>query len=153
MQSIGLSGITDRMDDSVSGAMALAEYGYYFVIFYTILAPPLGLVLPGSIGSGFLLIPVLAVCLIALGSSALTVMKTIWIPLACGASYLFIQLALHEEFLSRMYVYQFGPWLISLVIVQALAMHRYDFMHRFAWFTIFMGLAILPFFSLQNSGG
>ena len=52
-----------------------------------------------------------------------------------------------------MYVYQFGPWLISLVIVQALAMYRPDFLHRFAWFTLFIGLATLPFMSCREGGG
>ena len=132
--------------------MALAEYAYYFTIFYTVLGTPLGLILTGGIGSGFLLIPILALCVVALGPSVLTVLQTAWIPLACGASYLFIQLALHGESLYRMYVYQFGPWLLSLVIVQALAMHRPNFLHRFAWFTLFIGLAMLPFASLEYSG-
>jgi hypothetical protein len=152
MQAVELARVSDRMSDSFAGALAPVEYGYYFVIFYTALAAPLGLILMGGIGSGFLLIPVLVLCFVALGPSVLTVLQTAWIPLACGASYLFIQLALHGESLKGMYVYQFGPWLFSLVIVQALAMHRPNFLHRFAWFTLFMGLALLPFMSLVQGG-
>ncbi len=51
-----------------------------------------------------------------------------------------------------MYVYRFGPWLLSLVIVQALAMHRPNFLHRFAWFTLFVGLGMLPFMRLDQIG-
>ena len=148
MQAVGLNDVQDRMRDSPVSSLALAEYAYYFTIFYTVLGTPLGLILSGGIGAGFLLIPILALCVVALGPSVLTVLQTAWIPLACGASYLFIQLALHGESLYGRYVYQFGPWLLSLVIVQALAMHRPNFLHRFAWFTVFIGLAMLPFASM-----
>jgi hypothetical protein len=152
MQAIKVAHIQQQTNDSLSGTLNLAEYGYYFIILYTVLGAPLGLILTGGIGSGFLLIPVLALCFVALGPSVLTVLQTAWIPLACGASYLFIQLALHGESLHGRYVYEFGPWLLSLVIVQALAMHRPNFLHRFAWFTLFIGLAMLPFASLNDGG-
>ena len=149
MQAVGIAQINDRMSDSHAASLAPVEYGYYFVIFYTIFGAPLGLILMGGIGSGFLLIPVLGLCFVALGPSLLSTIQSAWIPLACGASYLFIQLALHGESLYFPYVYAFGPWLISLIVVQALAMHRPNFLHRFAMFTLFMGLAILPFMSLR----
>ncbi len=152
MQAIKVAHIQQQTNDSLSGALNLAEYAYYFTIFYTVLGTPLGLILTGGIGSGFLLIPILALCVVALGPLVLTVLQTAWIPLACGASYLFIQLAVHGESLYRMYVYQFGPWLLSLVIVQVLAMYRPNFLHRFALVTLFMGLTMLPFASL-NPGG
>jgi O-antigen ligase len=152
MQVVGLARVNDRMSDSLAGALAPAEYGFYFVIFYTVLGPPLGLILMGGIGSGFLLIPVLALCFVALGPSVLAVLQAAWIPIACGSSYLFIQLAVHEESMYGIYIYPFGPWLFSLVIVHALAMHRPNFLHRFAWFTFFIGLAMLPFMSLQYGG-
>ncbi len=101
MQAVAVARANDRMSDSLAGALAPVEYGYYFVIFYTVLGAPLGLILMGGIGSGFLLIPVLAYCFIALGPSVLKVLQTVWIPLACGASYLFIQLALHGESLTE----------------------------------------------------
>jgi hypothetical protein len=153
MQAVRLARVNDRTSDSLAGALAPAEYGYYFVILYTAVGGPLGLILMGGIGSGFLLIPVLALCLVTGGPSVLSVLQTAWIPIASGASYLFIQLAVHGEPLYGMYVYQFGPWVISLVIVQALVMHRPNFLHRFAWFTLFIGLAMLPFMSLRVGGG
>jgi hypothetical protein len=107
----------------------------------------------GGIGSGFLLIPVLVLCVVALGPSILTVIRKTWIPLASGASYLFLQLVVHEESWHTMYVYQFGPWLMSLVIVQALATHRPNFLHRFAFFTLLIGLAMVPFMSSLHLGG
>src|ERR1051325_4091551 len=152
MQAVGLARVNDRMSDSLAGALAPVEYGYYFIILYTVLGAPLGLLLMGNVGSGFLMIPVLGLCFFALGASTLKVLQTVWLPLACGASYLFIQLVLHGESLYGMYVYQFGPWLLSLVIVQTLAMHRPNFLHRFAWFTFFLGLAMLSFMSVTNIG-
>jgi hypothetical protein len=151
MQAIEFAPGNLRTRHTLAEALAPVEYGYYFVIFYTILGAPLGLILTGGIGSGFLLIPVLALCCVAMGASILTVLRTIWIPIACGASYLFIQLAVHGESLYGAYVYTFGPWLISVVIVQALAVHRPNFLHRFAWFTLFMGLAMLQFTSLGQT--
>lgn len=150
MQAIGIIPIVDQRSTAFSAALAPVEYGYYFVIFYTILGAPLGLILMGSIGSGFLLIPILALCFVALGPTLLATLYTAWAPLACGAVYLFIQLGLHGESLYGMYVYQFGPWLISVAIVQVLAIHRPNFLNRFIWFTFFMGLAMLPFMSLSQ---
>jgi O-antigen ligase len=152
MQAVRLARVNEPVDGSFSDSLAPAEYGYYFVIFYTVLGPRLGLILTGDIGSGFLLIPLLALCAASLGPSLLSVMRSAWPALACGVSYLFIQLAVHQESLYGVYVYQFGPWLISLVIVQALTMHRLDFLHRFSWFTVLMGLALLPFMSQAQTG-
>jgi hypothetical protein len=152
MQSLGLAHNNARMSDYAS-ALAPVEYGYFFVIFYTVLGAPLGLILIGGIGSGFLSIPVLALCFVALGPSVLTVLQAAWIPLACGASYLFIQLVVHGLSFYEMYVYQFGPWLLAIFIVQALVMHRPSFLHRFAWFTFFISLATLPFMTIMSGGG
>ena len=75
MQAVGIAQINDRMSDSLAGSLAPVEYGYYFVIFYTILGAPLGLILMGGIGSGFLLIPVLGLCFVALGPSLLSTVR------------------------------------------------------------------------------
>jgi hypothetical protein len=152
MQTVGFASVNEEIDEPLAASLAPAEYGYYFVIFYTVLGIPLGLILTGGIGSGFLMIPVAALCVLALGRSFLKVIQTAWIPIACGSSYLFIQVALHGESMYAMYVYQFGPWLFSVVVVQALAMHRPKFLHRFAWFMVFMGLATLPFMTVAQVG-
>ncbi len=138
---------------TASAALAPAEYGYYFVIFYTVLGAPLGLILMGSIGSGFLLIPVLALCFLALGPAILNTMQTAWVPLACGLTYLFIQLGIHGVSLYEPYVYPFCQWILSLVIVQALAAHRPNFLNRFLWFTLFLGLSMLPYMTPSQGGG
>ena len=78
MQAVGLARVNDRMSDSFAGALAPVEYAYYFAIMYTVLGVPLGLVLMGGIGSGFLLIPVLVLCFVALGSSVLAVLRRAW---------------------------------------------------------------------------
>ncbi len=150
MHALGIMPIDGQRIASTSSALAPVEYGYYCVIFYTILGAPLGLILMGSIGSGFLLVPILALCFVALGPALLTTLQTAWIPLACGSIYLFIQLGVHGESLYGMYVYQFGPWLLSLAIVQVLAIHRPNFLTRFIWFTFVMGLGMLPFMSLSH---
>jgi hypothetical protein len=144
MQAIGMS------HRSTEGSLAPAEYGYYFVVLYTVLGGPLGLILLGGIGAGFLLIPVAALCVVALGPAVLNVVRVAWIPISCALTHLFIQLIVHEQSFTRIYVYEFGPWLISLIIVQALAMYQPNFLHRFAVFTLFIGLAMLPF---MTSGG
>jgi hypothetical protein len=136
----------------VAGTLAPAEYGYFFVIFYTVFGAPFGLTQIGGIGAGFLLIPVLVLCMVSLGSAMFAVLRTAWIPVACGASYLFIQLAVHGESMTTMYVYQFGPWLFAVVIVQALCIYRPNFLHRFVFFTLLLGLGMLPFMSLSQTG-
>jgi hypothetical protein len=151
MQALGLADAKYRVSDSLAEALAISEYGYYFVTLYTVIGGPLGLVLMGDIGSGFLLVLVLVFCGVALGPAVLTVFRVLWLPIACGVSHLFIQLALHGESIYRSYVYQFGPWLISLLIVQALAIYRQGFLRRFAWFTVFMGIAMLPFMSFEQN--
>jgi hypothetical protein len=98
------------------------------------------------------MIPLVALCVVVLGESFVKVIQTAWIPIACGTSYLFIQLVLHGESIYVMYIYHFGPWLFSLVVVQALAMHRPKFLHRFAWFMVFMGLATLPYMTVAQVG-
>lgn len=138
---------------AASAALAPAEYGYYFVIFYTVLGAPLGIILMGNIGSGFLLIPVLALCFLALGPAILNTMQKAWVPLACGVTYLFIQIGIHGESLYEPYVYPFGQWILSLVIVQALSTHRPNFLSRFIWFTLFMGLSMLPYMTPSQGGG
>jgi hypothetical protein len=153
MQTVGLAEPKSGLSGSVTEALTLSEYGFYFVISYTVLGVPLGLTLMGDIGAGFLLILILGTCAIALGSALRTVLWTAWIPLVCGLSHLFIQLVLHGQSMYAMYVYQFGPWLISLVVVQSLALYRPNFLHRFAWFTLFIGLAMLPFVSLAQIDG
>jgi hypothetical protein len=148
VQAVEFVQMHEPRDDAFSGLLVPVEYGYYLVIFYLVLGGPLGLILPGAIGAGFLLVPVLALCLVALGPLVLTVFQTAWIPVACGMSYLFIQLAVHGESLKAHYVYDFGPWLISVIIVQSLALFRSNFLHRFALFALAMGLSMLPFMTL-----
>jgi O-antigen ligase len=152
MQAIELAPGNLTTRHTLAEALAPVEYGYYFVMFYTILGAPLGLIIPGGIGSGFLLIPVLGLCAIALGPLLLPTIRSAWLPVTCGVSYLFIQLAVHGESLDTPYVYGFGPWIISLIIVQSLLVFRPNFLHRFALFTLFMGVAMLPFVSFHQTG-
>jgi hypothetical protein len=152
MNALEATQVDHRLSDTISEALAPAEYGFYFTIFYSVFGPILGLILMGGIGTGFLLIPVLGLCAVGLGPQLLFTMKIAWMPLACGVSYFLIQLVVHGESMYGNYIYQFGPWLISLVIVQALVMHRPGFLHRFAWFTMLLALGTLPFMSLHADG-
>ncbi|MBX3349696.1 MAG: O-antigen ligase family protein [Nitrospira sp.] len=153
MHALSSLSLARARSTNLSAALAPAEYGYYFVIFYTVLGAPLGIILLGSIGSGFLLIPVLALCFLALGSDIQDILRAAWIPLACGLTYLFIQIGVHGESLYEPYVYPFGQWVISLVIVQALATHRPHFLNRFLWFTLLIGLSMVPYMTQSQGGG
>jgi hypothetical protein len=151
MIDVSTLGPTDDLDTEQrsSTAFMLLEAGYYVTIFYTVLGGALGLTI-GNVGTGFLMLPLFGLCLFATGPSLMTVIQPIAFALCCGVSYLSIQLFIHSESSSALYVRDFGPWLLSLVIVQSLA-NRSGFLHRFAIFSFLIGLAILPF--LKGSQG
>jgi hypothetical protein len=152
LQYLGHLRTHERPANAVSVSLGAAEYGYYFVILYTTLGGVLGLTLIGGIGGGFLLIPVLGLCILSLGPLLLYAIQLAWVPLACGISYLFIQLVVHGEPLYGDYKYAFVPWMLSLIIVQSLTAFRPNFLHRFAFITLAIGLTSLPFSYLSFEG-
>ena len=150
MTHVSTTDPVDQIDteQQSSTALMVLEGGYYFTIFYTVLGGAFGLTI-GNIGSGFLMLPLFGLCLFATGPYLMTVLYPISLALCCGVSYLLIELFIHNESLSALYVRDFGPWLLSLVIVQSLAL-RPRFLHRFAVFSFLIGLAILPFLNVRQ---
>jgi hypothetical protein len=119
------------------------ECGYYAQVFYAIMGPAIGLSL------SFLGAAMLAVLggLVAarLGRHLLVIVRSIAMPLACGASFVAVQLLVHGESLwGSPYVREFIPWMVGLVVVQSLALRR-GFVHRFAIVAVLIGIATLPY--------
>ena len=126
---------------------SFVEYGFYIYMFYTLIGGVLGLVV-NNLASGVLVLLVL-LCLSELGSQALTVIRVLAFPLACGITYAFIQLVLHEESLTHA-VRPLLLWMLTLVLIQSLALRK-NFLHRFAVVMFLIGLAALPYISFNQT--
>jgi O-antigen ligase len=119
------------------------ECGYYVQVTYSILGSAIGLSL------SFLGAAMLAVLggfvAIRLGRQLLAILRSVAMPLACGLSFVGVQLLAHGESLSgNEYVREFVPWMVGLVVVQGLALRR-GFLHRFAIVAILIAIATLPY--------
>jgi O-antigen ligase len=97
-----------------------------------------------------LLVLLIFLCLYEIGSQAFTVIRVVAFPLACGITYVFIQLVLHEESLTQA-VRPFLLWMLTLVLIQSLALRK-SFLHRFAVVMFLIGLAALPYLSFYQTG-
>lgn len=135
---------------SILTGLSLTELGYSFVVFYAVLGAPLGLTV-GNVGVGILMLLVLGLYVAEAGSSIFTILKQINWALASGVSYLLIQFLIHDESSSQLYVRNVGIWIPSLIVVQWLV-GREQFLHRFAFVTIALGFAMLPYMNLNGGG-
>ncbi|HQY58806.1 MAG: O-antigen ligase family protein [Nitrospira sp.] len=131
--------------------LSASEVGYYFVIFYTVLGGPLRLTV-GNIGVGFLMLFLLTLWFVQNAASCGLVLKQAGLALGCGITYLLIQLLVHDESSTQLYVRGFGIWLPALVVVQWLS-NQPGFLRRFAFFTVAMGFAMIPFMKISVSAG
>jgi len=123
-----------------------AEYTYYALVFYAMMAPMLGLSVP-LLGAGMMAI--LAVyCVLRFGPRIRTVYTPIALPLGCGISFIVVQLLLHGEPLEL--VRDFVPWMLALLIVQSLSL-RQGFLHRFVFAAFVIGLTTLPYLRVFGS--
>ncbi|TXG85202.1 MAG: O-antigen ligase domain-containing protein [Thermomicrobiales bacterium] len=136
---------------SFFAGLSLTELAYLFVMFYAVLGAPLGLTI-GNVGVGILMVLVLGVCLVEGGSDHALVLKQISWALASGVSYLLIQFLVHDESSSQLYVRNVGIWIPSLIVVQWLV-GREQFLPRFAFVTIALGFAMLPYMNTYGGGG
>jgi O-antigen ligase/polysaccharide polymerase Wzy-like membrane protein len=137
----------------LSVPLCLTEWGYYFVMLYLVVGTPLGLAV-GQVGSGYIMVALLVLCVFEMGSCLSVVTRLVWPALGCGVSYLLIQILIHNESLGAGYVRNFGPWILSLIIVQSLAL-RNNFLHRFAFVNLLIGCTMLPYisaFTIQQRG-
>jgi hypothetical protein len=125
------------------------EYGYYFSILYSILAPALGLSV-GFLGAGIL--AVLAVlCVLYIGPRVMTFYSRIFFPLGCALSVIILQLLFHNESLFGDNVRPFISWVLALVIVQSLSL-RQGFLRRFGLAVFLTGLILLPYLRIDYTG-
>src|SRR5687767_7693819 len=77
----------------------LIEYGFYFYMSYILLGGVFELQVSNLASA--LLVLLTFLCLYEIGSQALTVTRVVAFPVACGITYVFIQLVLHEEWLTQ----------------------------------------------------
>jgi hypothetical protein len=128
--------------------LSLSELAFYFVMFYQIMGPALGLAV-GGVGVGFLMIAVMAICFVESGSSLANVIGQVYLALSCAIGFMFICIFIHNESVSQQYLRDFGIWLPSLIVVQWLA-GRKQFLVRFAFVTVLLGLAMTFFMNVYT---
>lgn len=75
---------------------------------------------------------------------SVTVRRALALPFLCALTLLSVQLLFHGEPLQAEFVQTFVTWMMSLVIVQSLAL-RAGFIHRFALMCFAIGLLTLPY--------
>lgn len=135
---------------SIFTGLSFSELAYFFVMFYAVLGSPLGLTV-GNVGVGILMILVLGLYFAEAGSSLSTVLTQASWALASAVSYLLIEILIHDESSSQLYVRNVGIWIPSLIVVQWLV-GREQFLHRFAFVTIALGFAMLPYMNINGGG-
>ena len=127
------------------------EYLYYAQVFYSIIGPIIGISF-GMVGIGMLLMGA-GLCVLRMGKYSPVMLQPIALPVACGVSYIAIQMVFHRNGVGAEYVREFVPWMAGLVLVQCLALRR-GFLHRAAIVILLLGLATLPFArSFANDDG
>ena len=136
--------------ESLLDDLTLSELAFYFVMFYNILGPKLGLVV-GDVGGGFLMMIVLAIWFMEGRENFASVMRQTYLLLGCGVAYIVIQLVIHEESSTHAYVRPYPVWVFSLIVVHGLV-GRKNFFHRFAIVTILLGLAMAPYIKVLAGG-
>lgn len=126
------------------------EYIFYFMVMYSTVGSPLGISLP--VPAAGILAVLAVICFARLQSRALAVYSPVLPLLMCGATYLLVQLLVHDESIMGEYLRPFVSWIPMIVICQSLAF-RQGFLHRFALATFIVGLMTLPFLTFDEIGG
>ena len=124
------------------------EYSYYVMVVYSTMGDALGVSLP--VPATAILALLAARCVSSLQPCAGAIYRPIALVVACGVSYLIVQLFVHREPAGGEYVRPFMSWMLMLVISHSLAMRR-GFLHRFALATFAMGAYSLAFFELYDT--
>jgi hypothetical protein len=81
-----------------------------------------------------------------------TVRRALTLPFLCVLSLLGVQLLFHGEPVRGDFVQTFVTWMLSLVVVQSLAL-RQGFVHRFGLMCFFIGLMTLPYMQFDTDAG
>jgi O-antigen ligase len=131
-----------------SKTSAFVEYGFYFYMFYTIMGSVFGLWI-NNVASAILIL-LFIFCLAELGSQAVTIIRLVAYPLACGVVYILIQFLVFEE--PSIDTYRaFIIWMLSLFLMQALTF-RANFLHRFVSVMLLLGVLALPYIRFYQYG-
>ena len=133
--------------NSCNAPSRFVEYAYYAVFIYGILASALGLSL--SMLAGGMVALLAACCILHFGARAVTVYTPIAFLLACAASFLAIQMLVHDEPFQE--VRPLIVWILMLILIYSLTL-RQGFLHRFVRVAFMIGLAVLPYMQFQSEG-
>jgi O-antigen ligase len=125
------------------------EYGFYACLVYGLMAPVLGLQID-RLGIVFLA-GLACLCFLVLRERSIGFFRTLVFPIGLGISYLIIQLMYHGVSIQHAYVKPFIPWILTLIVVQALSF-RTGFSHRFVIFSLLMGCMMLFFIDFRGEG-
>jgi hypothetical protein len=120
------------------------EYAYYGLVFYGVMPFTQGLSIRMLSGAAYAALA--AYCVMRFGIRAIA---PIAIPLACGSSFVALQIMVYNE--SLMSVKAFIIWMFQLIIVQCLYFRR-GFLHRFAVAALLIGLLLLPYIDYGDTG-
>ena len=118
------------------------EYGYYVFLVYSTFGTLFGLSIPMLAGITMLVLAMACICRVWPAGS--DVYEPIFPLLACGLSFLFIQLVVHKEPESEEVLRTFIVWMLGLIIVTTLQL-REGFLHRCAALLFVTGLFVLPY--------
>lgn len=126
-----------------------AEGVYYFVVFYSLMAQYLGIMVP-LVATGIMVVLV-AFCVMRLGSSFKKVFAPIGLLLAFAISFLLVQIVVHGASVMDDYPRTIINWVMGLIIVQTLGLRR-GFSHRYMVLLLVLGLIAVPFLTFTVSG-
>lgn len=125
------------------------ELGFYVSLFYGIMSSVLG-VHVDRLGIVFLA-GLACICFLGFRDKPLIIFKALVFPISLGISFLIIQMIYHGISIQSGYVKAFIPWLLTIIVVQALSF-RTGFLHRFIVFTLLMGSVMMFFTDVQDWG-
>jgi hypothetical protein len=127
-----------------------AEYAFYALVVYAIMAPTWGISVP-LLGAGAMAF--LAMWFLwRLRKRAAAVFTPLFVPAAVAVSFLLIQWLVHDQSLIGDSNRAFINWVILLIVVQGLFL-RQGFLHRFAVAASLIGLLLLPYLIIGYGGG
>ena len=125
------------------------EYGFYASLAYGLMGPVVGVEIDRL---GIVILALLACfCFLSIGERPVDFYKTLILPIGLGLSYLIIQTMYHGISIQQDYVKMFIPWILTLIVVQALSFRR-GFLHRFVIFALLLGGFMLFFIDIKEYG-
>lgn len=134
--------IVRKTHQSLKPPSRLIEGIYFILLLNMYVGPAYGLVIPA--GGSVLFAGLAVLCLMHFGSRVIGAFRPIKFALACGISFLLIQVVIYEEPLLNAWLKSFLTWIVSLIIIQSLSFRK-GFLHRFALVAFLIVLATLPF--------